>query len=146
MNKQIGILLSGIAVAILLFFVLIYDKNSIIAFLNKNKLLSQPETFTELYFEDHQELPKSLIGTDEAKFKFTVHNLEYKPYTYNYEVESISTESSKLLDSGTFTLEHDAFKTVSEIVSANEATIESKININLKNKNQSIHFWVNKHY
>jgi len=143
MSKQLTLLLSGAILALVLFLLLFTDKSSIVAMLNKYNLLPQPERFTELYFEDHDKLPKQLIATEEAKFKFTVHNLEYEPFTYNYKVEALSTESAKLLHEGSFTLNHDEYKTIGQRISTAEAQVRTKINVSLENKNQSIHFWVN---
>lgn len=145
MSKQLTLLLSGAVLATILFLLVFIDKNAVIAFLNKHNLLPQPERFTELYFEDHETLPKQIIATEEADFKFTVHNLEYEPFTYDYKVEAISTQESKLLDQGSFTLEHDTYKTLANTISTSteEANIRTKINVSLENKNQSIHFWVN---
>ncbi len=42
----------------------------------------KPETFTELYFEDHLSLPKEIILFKENNFKFTIHNLENKDMDY----------------------------------------------------------------
>ncbi len=143
MSKQLTLLLSGAVVALILFLLLFTDKSSVVAMLNKYNLLPQPERFTELYFEDHDKLPKQLIATQEPKFQFTVHNLEYEPFTYNFKVEALSTESAKLLNEGSFTLNHDEYKTITESISTAEASIRTKINVSLENKNQSIHFWVN---
>ncbi len=143
MSKQLTLLLSGAILALVLFLLLFTDKTSVVALLNKYNLLPQPERFTELYFEDHEKLPKEIIATQEPKFKFTVHNLEYEPFTYDYKVQALSTESAKLLNEGTFTLKHDEYKTISGSISTAEASIRTKINVSLENKNQSIHFWVN---
>ncbi|HRN69940.1 MAG TPA: hypothetical protein PLS49_02035 [Candidatus Woesebacteria bacterium] len=143
MSKQLTLLFSGSVLAVIIFFLLFADKSAIISWLNEYKLLPQPERFTELYFEDHTNLPTHLIASDEADFKFTVHNLEYEPFTYNYTVKAESTQSAELLDEGTFTLNHDEYKTIGGTISTQEAQIRTKINVSLENKNQSIHFWVN---
>ena len=46
----------------------------------------KPETFTELYFENHLSLPKEVTLFKEYNFKFTIHNLENKDMEYPYEV------------------------------------------------------------
>lgn len=38
----------------------------------------QPERFTELYFENHTQLPSQADINREYVFKFTAHNLEYR--------------------------------------------------------------------
>jgi hypothetical protein len=42
----------------------------------------KPETFTELYFEDHLSLPNKVTLFKEDNFKFTIHNLENKDMIY----------------------------------------------------------------
>jgi len=42
----------------------------------------KPETFTELYFEDHLSLPNMVTLFKENNFKFTIHNLENKDMEY----------------------------------------------------------------
>ena len=42
----------------------------------------KPETFTELYFEDHLTLPNKVTLFKENNFKFTIHNLENKDMVY----------------------------------------------------------------
>ena len=44
------------------------------------------ESFTELYFENHQNLPKSIELGKNYEFYFTINNLENKPFNYNYQV------------------------------------------------------------
>lgn len=142
MRNHIGIFITGIVLAVMVFLA-ISQQQHIVDFLNKNKLLPQPEPFTELYFEDHLNLPKTLEATEEANFKFTVHNLEYKPMDYEYSVEAIASDSSRLIKQGSFKLLHDEYATFEETVSTAEAKQRTKININLDNIDQSIHFWVN---
>jgi len=46
----------------------------------------KPETFTELYFENHIDLPKTINRWQQYSFTFTIHNLEYKDMDYRYVV------------------------------------------------------------
>jgi hypothetical protein len=48
-----------------------------------------PESFTELYFSNHQELPKSINLNQKYNYEFMIHNLENREYQYDY---TISTE------------------------------------------------------
>lgn len=142
MVKHSMIIVIGAFFALIL-FMKIFFSNDIKTFLNLPIAFTSPEPITELYFENHLDLPNNLDPTKNNNFQFTVHNLEYEPYTYNYKVEALSTESAKLLNEGSFTLKHDEYKTIGQRISTAEAQIRTKINVSLENKNQSIHFWVN---
>lgn len=48
-----------------------------------------PEAFTELYFNNHQELPKYANLNERYNYEFSIHNLEHKQQQYDF---TISTE------------------------------------------------------
>lgn len=48
-----------------------------------------PEAFTELYFNNHQNLPKYVNLNEKYYYEFSIHNLENKQQQYNF---TISTE------------------------------------------------------
>jgi len=102
----------------------------------------KPETFTELYFEDHTNLPKDTVLYEEKKFKFTVHNLEYKTMAYPYEVYIDFAGEKQMIDEGSVTLKQDQFKTIEENYTLTYPTQRVKIVVNLINKNQQITFWI----
>ncbi len=103
----------------------------------------KPETFTELYFEDHLKLPKDTILEKSNSFKFTIHNLEYKDMDYPYEVY-IASNGAKLqmIDKGTFTLKHDQYQTVLERYTLDEEIKRAKVVVDLPSKKQQIDFWI----
>lgn len=143
-TRFIAQIIGGVSAAVLLFALLAFDRNSVIAALHRHQLLPQPERFTELYLEDHLALPRSYNPKRNNSFTFTVHNLEHKPMDYVYVVEAISTESARIISRGNFRLEHDGYKSVTAKIASTEAQVRTKINISLENKDQSIHFWVDK--
>lgn len=102
----------------------------------------KPETFTELYFENHTSLPKDTNLYDEKKFKFTVHNLEYKTMTYPYEVYIDFEGNKQIIDEGSITLKQGEYKTIDENYMLTYPTARVKIVVNLINKNQQIDFWI----
>ncbi|MBW7944826.1 hypothetical protein H3C70_05525 [Patescibacteria group bacterium] len=59
----------------------------------------KPETFSELYFEDHLELPKRITPNTPYQFSFTIRNHEGKTMIYPLEVFATSetTPSSQLV-------------------------------------------------
>jgi hypothetical protein len=101
----------------------------------------KPETFTELYFEDHINLPKTITKWQVYNFSFTVHNIEYQDMNYPYVVYVLMNNQKVILDSGNFTLKNDEFKTIKEDVGPFE-NYRAQVVVELTNKNQSIHFWV----
>lgn len=117
-------------------------KKQIIAQMNAWKLLPQPETFTELYFEDHLDLPKHLASGEQASFAFTVHNLEYEDVTYEYAVTATASGSATLMDTGSFMLKQDEYKTIPESFALKKSSARTQVTVTLKNKQQSIHFWI----
>lgn len=143
-TKILTSVLGGVVVAVLVFAVLFMDHSWVVAAMHQHKLLPQPERFTELYLEDHLNLPKTYSRGRDATFKFTVHNVEHEQVTYEYLVSATSTESARIIDRGSFTLAHDAYKTIGQKIASTEAQQRTKINISLENKDQSIHFWVDK--
>lgn len=99
----------------------------------------QPESFTELYFEDHTHLPKTVEVKKEYSFIFTIHNLENKKMSYPYLVY-LETEGNKIIfDQGTVELENDGYKSIAENFSPLK-NIDMKITVDLVNKNQIIDF------
>ncbi|MGV8086561.1 MAG: hypothetical protein ACP5N1_02935 [Candidatus Woesearchaeota archaeon] len=45
-----------------------------------------PESFSELYFNDHTNLPEYINLNTEYNYSFSIHNLENKNITYNYTI------------------------------------------------------------
>ncbi len=136
--------MGGVVVAVLIFAVLFLDRGWVVATMHRHKLLPQPERFTELYLEDHLNLPKTYDPRGRNDFAFTVHNLEHEPMTYEYAVHAESTESARIIDTGSFTLEHDTYKTIREQIATSDAQLRTKVSISLENIDQSIHFWVDR--
>lgn len=93
--------------------------------------------FTELYFVGN--LPKAIKANEEYKFSFAIRNLENKEMAYNYAVH-ITPDKIK---EGYVILNHTQTAIIrpSFIVEKPEASIP--ISVQLINKNQEIHFWVN---
>ena len=103
----------------------------------------KPETFTELYFENHLSLPSTVTQNQTITFKFTVHNLEYKTYTYPYTIYLQVNSKKKEIDNGTFTLNQDGYKTIKETYTITQPITRAKVDVDLTNKNQDIFFWIN---
>jgi len=139
--NTLKLIVLGSVIALVVFGLITFDKNYIVKVLNQYKLLPQPEPFTELYFEDHLKLPKLHKINEPYSFKFTVHNLENKDFTYNYLVTATASDSASILDKGKFSLKSDQSKTFKENFRIRLPYQKVKFNIDLPNKNQSIHFY-----
>ncbi len=102
------------------------------------------EPLTELYFEDHTKLPQNISLDKEYSFQFTIRNLENKDMAYPYSVTKEYSNKIGIIDNAEIFLKNDETKTVTEKFKITEPFDRAKIKVNLKNKNQDIHFWVEK--
>ena len=102
----------------------------------------KPETFTELYFENHLNLPGKIELYQDYPFKFTIHNLEYKDMNYPYEVYiDLNGEKQVIEDSSVF-VKSGEYKTINEDFTITLPTARAEVIVNLKDKNQQIDFWI----
>jgi len=103
----------------------------------------KPETFTELYFEDHLSLPSKVTLFKENNFKFTIHNLENKDMEYKYEIYVDITKGKKrMIDKGSVLIKNNEYKTISEEFIITIPIQRVKVAVNLISKSQQIHFWM----
>ena len=102
----------------------------------------KPETFTELYFEDHLSLPDKITLFKENNFKFTIHNLENKDMEYKYEVYIDVNGEKQMIDKSSVSIKNNEYKTISEEFTITIPMQRVKVVVNLINKNQQIHFWM----
>lgn len=97
------------------------------------------EGFTELYFEDHTNLPKFSDGNIE--FTYSIHNLENKDYTYYVEIAvERDGKEKEVLDNQKYTLSNNETKTVNAKINVADFK-KAKVIVTLKEKDQEIHFW-----
>jgi hypothetical protein len=101
-----------------------------------------PETFTELYFEDHLALPKEIALFKENNFKFTIHNLENKDMLYAYEVYIEVNGERQPIDKSSVLIKNNEYETIPQTFIITTPLQRAKIVINLIDKNQEIHFWM----
>lgn len=104
----------------------------------------QPEKFTELYFEDHLNLPKKAVKDADMSFRFTVHNLEHSTMDYPYEMYIEYNGRKQSLEKSSVTLKHDEYRTLLKSIKLIEPVDRARVVINLTEKNQEIAFWVEK--
>ncbi|RJQ35848.1 hypothetical protein C4559_06290 [Candidatus Microgenomates bacterium] len=101
-----------------------------------------PETFTELYFENHLSLPNKIVYYKENDFKFTIHNLENKDMEYPYEVYIDLNGEKQIIEQSSISIKKNGYKTISEDFTIIYPTARVKVIVNLINKNQQIAFWL----
>jgi len=109
-------------------------------------LTPKPERFTELFFNDHLQLPKRIVEEQVNEFSFTIHNLEGKNINYSVEVIAINeaSPSSLAIFSDSVVVSDLESKSVPIRYAISAGLGEKiKVQVTLKNLNQSIHFWVN---
>jgi len=105
----------------------------------------QPERFTELYFENHTELPKFATKDESYEFKFTIHNLEHQTKQYKYEISiTDDKEDKQILKVKTLTLKHDEFATIPIYFKLLKQVDKARVVVKLVNKDQEIAFWIRK--
>ena len=102
----------------------------------------KPESFTELYFEDHLSLPSEVTLFKENHFKFTIHNLENKDMEYPYEVYIEENEKKQSIDKRHVLIKDNESKKIPVNFTITMPMQRAKVVVNLINKNQQIHFWM----
>jgi len=110
--------------------------------LANNHLLPEPETFTELYFENHQNLPSQVEAGEKYTFAFSVHSVEKETMTYPYNIYIQANNKKIPVKKGSFSLNPDQKKTFHEEFIASSYTTPAEVVVNLVNKNQNIDFWI----
>lgn len=114
----------------------------------------QPESFTELYFENHNDLPNKLASPDQYTwydnpntnlytFSFTIHNHENKDMKYTYEVYTLEKTKS-LIDTGEVFVGNNQSKTIKVNFSYPLFHERTKVIVSLLETKQDISFWIDK--
>ena len=100
------------------------------------------ETFTELYFENHLNLPSVIKPNQPYYFEFTIHNVESQDMTYPYAVYLQAGDVKIPINQNMVTIKNNQYKTIHEAFSVTAPVTKSEIVVNLLNKNQQIDFWI----
>lgn len=101
------------------------------------------EAFTELYFEDHQNLPTRLAPYTEYGFRFTIHNRGNAGFQYRYRVSADIGNETFLLTERSVFVEKNAYANVQEqFFTKDTITTPSRITVTLLHNNQHIAFWM----
>lgn len=102
----------------------------------------KPQTFTELYFENHLSLPNKVTLFKENNFKFTIHNLENKDMEYPYEVYIDTNGEKQIIYMNSVLIKNNEYKTIAVDFTITIPIQRSKVVVNLINKNKQIYFWI----
>jgi hypothetical protein len=92
------------------------------------------EPLTEVYFENHTQLPAYLFLDKPYNYSFTVNNLEHQEMRYYYNISAYNEEGNFLynMDYGEFDLLHNESKTIYEEFTMKEHFNRTKIVINIE--------------
>lgn len=123
--------------------ILAANKPAVIAKLNDWKLLPQEESFTELFLNNHLNLPKQVVKGQTVPFSFTIHNLEGKTVTYPYVVYLKIGGSYRIpIARNSVTLDNKQSKAIVESYTFKNANQKATVFIELPSKEQSLHFFL----
>ena len=115
----------------------------------KLSLIPKEEHFTEIYFEDPQQLPRLYMPRKTQEFSFTIHNLEDKDMDYAYQAyfipAEISSTSTALLKRETLHVPKNGYvaKKIAYTLDGKILTKDTVV-VRLPELKQEIHFIVTK--
>lgn len=99
------------------------------------------DTFTELYFENHTQLPKLVDANKNYTYKFTIHNKTGNDITYTYSVYYDINGVKYFLDNNTALIKNGGYKSIQEVFIPTSTLPRVKIVVELVNIHQQIAFW-----
>jgi len=105
-------------------------------------LKAKPEPITELYFEDHLDLPSTAGTSEEKSFRFTIHNLENTDMAYTYEIYIDSDGGRKIIGKNTVFIEDKEYRTISESFKLEDPVDRARVIVRLAGRDQEIGFWI----
>lgn len=100
------------------------------------------EEFTELYFEDHTNLPTHIRASTQYSFRFTIHNVTEKDQKYSYEVLLDTNGEKAVFQKQSVPVKKDEYKTIEETFFSPSAPARSKLIVQLPALGQHIDFWI----
>ena len=129
-NKMKYVLIGGVIILAVFFIVL-------------SKIPIGIEPLTELYFNNHTNLPTEIKQNQTYNFSFTINNLEYKNMTYNYVITAEYDNKTMNITNKYVTLVNNQSISIPETYMITENFTRAKILVTIKNT-QTIDFWVTK--
>lgn len=120
-------------------------KTSIYKQLDDLHLIPRQEYFTELYFNNHTNLPKKLAKGVSINFSFAIRNLEGKDKEYPYIVYFKNDKyGTTTLDLKTVLVKDNEEKIINETYTFSSKTLKETLFVELTELNQEIHFALTK--
>jgi hypothetical protein len=105
-------------------------------------LKPQPERYTELFFDQPQQLP-SVWPAKPVAFAFHLHNVEGRTTTYNFVVlETTAAGTQSMVKSGQLTLASNGAQDVPVQLAVPVAKTRTEVTVVLPDQQQQIHFWI----
>jgi len=133
-----------INIAFIAVFVFYRFRSEIHAQMDEWKLIPKQERFTELYLNDHVNLPKQVQKGEKITFSFVIHNLEGKNWAYPYAVFFMSQNGQiSKIEEKTVTLADGEYKTIEESYTSDLDENKGGIYVALQQPQQEIHFLLN---
>jgi hypothetical protein len=133
-------------IAILCVFILAYVlRAQIYAELDALKIIPEPEHYTELYLNNSEALPKTIVAKQIVPFSFSLHNVMGQSEQYRYRVYGVLAQGKSIaIANGSVILNSGASTTITEVYLFPAKNIASStpitIFISLPDFNQDLHF------
>src|SRR5688572_1159491 len=96
---------------------------------------SSNNSYTELYFKDHRELPTKIETNSEYEFTFALSNKEGRKMNYQYQIISGQDFDKRVIKEDTVELENESSTVIDNKLVIN-ADSDTKITVQLKNPDQ----------
>jgi hypothetical protein len=138
LGKKIFII-SGL-VFFLLAGLLYSNRSAIYDWLYDFKLVPIKETFTELYFANHLNLPKQLIIGNNVTFSFVIHNLEGQDMAYPYNIYIKDELNTYPIEQSTVVVKKDEYRNVDISYSPTINLAKGMVVVELTDLHQELHF------
>lgn len=120
-------------------------KSSIYKQLDNLHLIPRQEHFTELYFNNHTNLPKKLAINETITFTFAIRNLEGKDKEYPYAVYfKNDVYGTTTVNQKTVLVKDNEEKIITETYTFNSNTVKETLFVELTELKQEIHFVLTK--
>jgi len=137
-------MLVGLAAIFIVLLVGVAKHHAVADQLHSWKILSEPERLTEVYFADHDKLPRTYVPGQPLSFAFITHNLEDRTTAYHYTVEQRTADGEPIkLGSGAFTLQNNVSH--KETLSITPTDIgRSYVRVTVQPGSEVINFWMDR--
>jgi hypothetical protein len=100
------------------------------------------QSYTELAFNNVNNLPTVVPNNNQLGFSFMLHNVEGKTVSYPYIIAIQTDGNTQVVKQGIITLTANARASITEKISIQSSSQRQKVLITLPTKQQSIDFWL----